>query len=951
MKQMKISVVIPVYNAECFLEKCLQGVLRQTIGDIEVICVDDGSTDASGRILSDFAARDSRVKVITQPNCGPGPARNAGIAASCGEFISFMDCDDCYPEDTTLEKMYDEAVASGASVCGGGIEICSEEGVVEKTYGGRFEGNWFEEPRTLEYSCWQYDLAFCRFIYSRELIISHGLRFPDLRYYEDPPFMVRAVDAAGLFRALPFATYRANVEPKSILWFADGCRKVLDLLEGVRMNLEYAQEKGYRQLREYSCLSVDWIYCGVIRRALRLEPAVRKALDAVEALSGYPSRPTELEAQWERQRVKIFMVYHKPSPFLDAEPFVPIQVGAGFDIPDVVCRDNTSDNIASKNPNFCELTAQYWIWKNVRSEYVGLMHYRRLISFTECDEWTFCDFSAETREKFGWSADKIETLLRDYDILLPPDDTVFPPGERGNVMTPYGFHCYEHRKCDIDAAIAAIHDLTPEYDGYAQKALCEDTHECFGNICVMRKDLFDLYSEWLFKILFEVERRVVIPENREDARLFGFLSERLIMVWLGHAREKLGARVWNAPSMPFGDFPEDIHPGLCVRPHEAVPEPIVSVIIPVYNVEPYLPMCLNSVCGQCLDEIEIICVDDGSTDGSADILAAAAAADRRIKVIKGGHKGPGAARNRGLAEAGGKYIAFVDSDDWVDRFIWFRTVRKAERDDLDMVLFEVEKVDDATGECTPDRYSQLKFPDSRRNIYHKVFTWRDPVQDVFSACCYPVNRLVRRELWKGKRFPEDVVMGEDMLPHVQLTLEAKRIGFQSCMYYHYRQRPGSSMTLRGAQAFDHLKNVEAVQLYLKKSGRIAEVSKYWSHFVFAMLHWTYVYWPTRECFDEIFKWVKPFRKTFLTGNCFMLRLLVVIIGIGNYRMFTVVFKAMYAYRISKCWMFERICAIVGKARRKLKVFIIKIMHAYHDRATRFLSGRRDKSVKGGGVVA
>lgn len=921
---MKISVVIPVYNAEHYIVNCLDSVLGQSLHDIEVICIDDGSIDATGRFLDEYATRDSRLKVIHQENEGAGPARNRGLTEACGEYVAFMDSDDWYPKPDVLERMYSAAKASGAEICGGCIEIHSEDGRSETSFSGRFEGNAFSKSGIVEYADWQFDFGFSRFIYNLNLLRREGILFSSLRYYEDPPFFVRAMTSAGRFYALDFPTYACRGVAKRIDWFSNGCRRVLDLLEGLRLNMKFANEKGYRQLREYTCLSVDWTYCSVIRRALRVQPEkIRKSLESIEAISGYPSRPIELEREWEQQRIKIFMVYHKPTPFLAAEPFVPIQVGVGADIPDVVCRDDVLENIAEKNPNFCELTAQYWIWRNVKAEYVGLMHYRRLISFSQSNEWIFHDFSAETCEKFGWNTERIEKLLREYDILLPPDDTVFPPGERGNVMTPYEFHCYEHRKCDIDAALAAIHDLTPQYDGYARKALCEDTHECFGNICVMRKDLFDSYCEWLFKILFEVERRIEIPKNREDARLFGFLSERLIMVWLGYAREKLGARVWHSLSMPFGDFSEDIHPSLLVRPHEAVTNPIVSVIIPVYNVERYLPMCLNSVCGQCLDEIEIICVDDGSTDGSTRILTDAATIDYRIKVIKGMHKGPGAARNRGVAEAIGKYIAFVDSDDWVDRFIWFRTVRKAERDNLDMVLFEVEKVDDATGKRTPDYYSQLKFADAEENLYHEVFSWRDPVQDVFNACCYPVNRLVRRDLWEGKSFPEDVVMGEDMLPHVQLTIEAKRIGFQSCVYYHYRQRPGSSMTMRGAQAFDHLKNAEAVLLYLRESGRIGEVSELWPHFVFAMLNWTYVYWPSRECFVAMSRWAAPLRETLLSGNCSGLRLLVRIMGTGNYFLFVVAFRGLFVYRISKNWIFGHIHGIAYKLKRKMKSYITK----------------------------
>ena len=914
--QMKVSVIIPVYNQRPSLSACLESVLAQTLREIEVVCVDDGSTDGSGRMLDDYATRDSRVKVIHQANAGAGPARNAGMAAASGEFVAFMDADDHYPAPETLELMYNEAKASGVEICGGGMELVTPKGR-ETSFSGRYDGNAFAETMTMDYGDYQFDFGFSRFIYSRSLIESAGLRFPSLRYYEDPPFFVRAMAAAGRFRALSCPTYTCVVAEKRIDWLGDGCRKALDLLEGLRMNLEFAKEKGYAKLREYSCLSVDWTYCAVIRRALRANPRVRVALDAVETLSSYPSRPTTLEAEWDRQRVKIFMVYHRPSPFIGVDPFVPIQVGSAPDIPEVVCRDDSLDNIAAKNPNFCELTAQYWIWKNVKAEYVGLMHYRRLISFTECDEWTFSDFSEATRMKFGWNAESVDALLKDFDILLPPDDTVYPPGERGNVMTPYEFHCREHRKCDIDAAIAAIHDLTPEYDGYAKKALCVDTHECFGNVCVMRKDLFDAYSEWLFKILFEVERRIEMPKNKEEARLFGFLSERLVMVWLGYARDRLSARVWNAPSMPFGDFPEDLHPPLSLRAHDAVPEPVVSVIVPVYNVERYLPKCLNSICGQCLEDIEVICVDDGSSDGSAGVLAAAAEKDRRIRIVKGEHRGPGAARNRGIAEARGKYLAFVDSDDWVDRFIWFRSVRRAELDNLDMVLFEVEKVDDATGERELDDFSRVRFWDDDDGGYHAAFTWQVPVRDVFDSCCYPVNRLVRRDLWGDKRFPEDVVMGEDMLPHVQLTLEARRIGYIGCKFYFYRQRTGSSMTIRGPAALDHLKDADAVIAYLRESGRLGELSRTWSHFVFGMANWTFWYWPTRTCFEALREWSARHRAELLSGNCFGLRVTVRVLGMGSYPLYVFTYHALRVYRRSKDFVRGYSMSFLRTARRKL----------------------------------
>lgn len=907
----KMSVIMPVYNEAAVLAESLDSALAQSLKEIEVICVDDGSTDASVAILREYASKDPRVKVLTQPNSGPAAARNLALAEASGEFVTFLDADDRYPESTTLEKLHGAAVENGVKVCGGGIEIVGE-GHCERTFTGAFAGNAFAESGVRRFFDYQYSFGFTRFIYSRQLLSDNGVFFPALRYFEDPPFMVRALAAAGEFMALDFPTYSVRHEEKPFNWFSNGCGRVLDLLEGLRLNLVFAKEKGYAELREHSCRLMDWQYAKAIRMGLEKDSRVDAALKAVEAVAGYESRPREIFKRVDDKKIKLFMVYHKDSPRLDAYPFVPIQVGPAPDIPGIEYRDDFNDSIAAKNPNFCELTAQYWIWKNVKADYVGLMHYRRLIPFNGCSDWTFTDFSPVTCRRFGWNAESVEKLLAKYDILMPPNDWVFPPGEPYHIMTPYEFHCYEHRKGDIDAALAAIRDVTPEFADYADRALCKSHHECFGNICVMRKDLFDAYSEWLFKVLFEVERRIEIPANKEEARLFGFLSERLVMVWLLYAGEKLGARVWHAKSMPFGDFPEDIHPALAVKPHAAVADPKVSVVIPVYNVERYLPKCLNSVCGQCLDEIEVICVDDGSTDASPEILRAAAEKDRRIRVIKGEHRGPGAARNRGIAEARGKYLAFVDSDDWVDRFIWFRTVRKAERDGLDLVLFYVERVDDGTGLRTPDYLTWLGFDD--QDAYHGVFTWRTPNQSPFRYACYPVNRIIRRDLWGDKKFPEGLVMGEDMPVHISVMLESGRIGILRCPFYYYRQRPGSSMTHRDRTALDHLAVVGLVLDYIERRGWLEDLEGHWSHFSLDMIDWAYKFWPTEECFRETAKWIADRRELFEGCSCFCLRVLCKCYARGNYRLFVAVRLVLWCYRDTKDW----IRGTIGKVQNRVK---------------------------------
>ena len=112
----------------------------------------------------------------------------------------------------------------------------------------------------------------------------------------------------------------------------------------------------------------------------------------------------------------------------------------------------------------------------------------------------------------------------------------------------------------------------------------------------------------------------------------------------------------------------------------------VSVIIPVYNVEPYLKQCMDSVVGQTLKDIEIICVDDGSTDNSLDILREYAAEDSRIQIIEQKNAGAGAARNNGMRYATGKYLSFLDSDDFYVNSNLIKLVEKLKGTNADLVF-------------------------------------------------------------------------------------------------------------------------------------------------------------------------------------------------------------------------------------------------------------------------
>ncbi len=116
MKKIKFSVIVPVYNAEKYIGKCIESILNQTCNDLELILVDDGSPDNSGAICDEYAAKDSRIKVFHQKNGGVCVARNTGLDHAVGDYVSFVDSDD-YLESNALEILYGDVVAHNADVC------------------------------------------------------------------------------------------------------------------------------------------------------------------------------------------------------------------------------------------------------------------------------------------------------------------------------------------------------------------------------------------------------------------------------------------------------------------------------------------------------------------------------------------------------------------------------------------------------------------------------------------------------------------------------------------------------------------------------------------------------------------------------------------------------------------------------------------------------------------
>ncbi len=210
-KKFKISVIIPVYNVEKYLRRCLDSLVNQTISDIEIICVNDGSTDKSLEILEEYAKKDKRIKIINQENQKQGAARNRGLEIAQGEFISFVDSDDWVDLDY-FEKMYNAVISSNANIA----VSSTKRNYKRKTKDhSKIKTNevYYETNKIL--SAIQNNLVVWGKIFNFEII--KNLRFEEGVFYEDAPYAIRAIHLAKSVVTVPDTTYHYFSNPTSTI--------------------------------------------------------------------------------------------------------------------------------------------------------------------------------------------------------------------------------------------------------------------------------------------------------------------------------------------------------------------------------------------------------------------------------------------------------------------------------------------------------------------------------------------------------------------------------------------------------------------------------------------------------------------------------------------------------------------------------------------------------------
>lgn len=222
---------------EKYLTECLDSVLQQSLRDIEVICIDDGSTDTTPDLLDGYQDQDRRVCVIHQSNQGVAAARNKGISCAAGEYVAFMDPDDFYPNLETLELLYTKACENNALICGGSFSSYNNTtGKISTHFTGNSQKYTFTEEGYVDYRDYQFDFGYHRFLYKRTFLIEKNITFPPYARFQDPPFFVRAMILAKSFYAVPDVVYRyrEGIQDESTSWSQV---KLHDMMRGHLDNL------------------------------------------------------------------------------------------------------------------------------------------------------------------------------------------------------------------------------------------------------------------------------------------------------------------------------------------------------------------------------------------------------------------------------------------------------------------------------------------------------------------------------------------------------------------------------------------------------------------------------------------------------------------------------------------------------------------------------------------
>ncbi len=899
MSDIRVSVIIPVYNTEKYLSQCLDTVLAQTLREIEVICIDDGSTDASVDILKKYAKKDSRVKVLHQQNQYAGAARNRGMEIARGEYLIFLDSDDFF-DSTLLEKTYHQAKTVGGAdiVLFGGKKFNTKKSeFIDAPYLLR-EKLLPSEPvfSALDAAENLYKLVTpCPWtkLFRRTYLEENGLQFQYLRNSEDIYFVYLAMSLAKSI------TY---VKEKLVFYRIGRSEQLTNNLDRDPTLFLEGYEAVYEALNRYAiyekmkhaftnCILDGCVYhLGASKTTESrfkiseafLAPAFTKMNlfnhpdDYYDNLSDAIYVRNALNAAKVRREIKEscdFSLVSVIIPVYNSEKYLPVcldsVLGQTLREIELICVDDGStDGSSAILAEYAARDSRIKVFHQ-QNRYAGAARNLGLskakgeyLYFFDSDD--FCDLTllekAYKQAKAVGDADvvlfggRIYYTVRKFFCSVEnylehkflPEGSVFSHMDVPEHYLEITIPCpwtklfrrafvekeqlqFQSLKNSNNVFFVLSALCLAEKVTYVDEKLVFYRREQEISLQDTKDDNPTLFLEAYEAVYRELQRRGIYGEL-EKSFTNAFLSAA---VWnmktlkTDEARLKICEAMQASPFREMGlmDHPDEYYsnrgdldkvrgtkdavewrekltrkriPDFQIlkdsRPQSSAPA--VSVIIPVYNTAPWLPSCLDSILNQSLKDIEILCVDDGSDDGSRDILLKYAARDARMAVFSERNSGQSAARNRGTEQARGRYIYFMDSDDLLEPEALKELTEQADRDDLELLCFnggafaDEPAMEDRVGKF--HYFRDFSYAEGAVNAGEKLYA---QMLRYGEYRCSPCLVLIRRDiiLKHNLSFYEGVVHEDEIFTY-QLLLSADRVGCNRGAFFRRRIREESTMT-------------------------------------------------------------------------------------------------------------------------------------------------------------
>lgn len=645
------SVVVTAYNQEKYIGRALDSVLNQDFEDLEVVVVNDQSTDSTIEILKQYAEKDKRVAVVTkEKNEGVHLALKSGVSATVGRYVLFLNGDDelaagalqnihrnllgkptdllqiqfKVPESDILPLQITRGYEKRANVkipevSGmGPLKLMAVDSfgpslnwsLVAQVYNGRLIRKAFAvmADRRMDYAEDAYECFIVRSMAKKAYSASGGSHYiyyidrgisgpaidveniekratgiqiacDEIKQFAEESANQDLIDCAASFIKrvqLSFLYSLRNSNLDDIGMFVDRFAKFTDYSYIGEALYGIARDKAYEiWTKQDSSISTEPVR-NIIELAEKYDDNLSaKGADYKQGALNHLNDISQLEKLQRPAepitpggpKVRMYVASHKKAQFPPASAYVPVQVNAaaakecflGFR------HDDEGENISDRNARYCEMTVQYWAWKNEEADYYGFCHYRRYFNLSgnqyKENGWgeVIADYiDDDAIRKFGLTNEKLAEALQDCDVLCSPRNDVSAfPSPLSSIREHW--HKAEHLLDeDLEILEEVVRELQPRYSAALEKVLSGSAIS-FCNMYVMRKDIFFDYCQWLFPLLerFE-EKRDYSHYSKEALRTVGHLAERLFNVYMEHAIRNTNIRVKNAQVVHF-EHPEKIH--------------------------------------------------------------------------------------------------------------------------------------------------------------------------------------------------------------------------------------------------------------------------------------------------------------------------------------------------------------------------------------------------------